>query len=87
MTGLQEHPGTGRRLNHEATGKVNFEDLARALGIKNVTVFDPITESDKIRGILRAALDKHELSLVIGRRPCLLAAGAIKIRERRNAPQ
>ena len=78
MTGLQEHPGTGRRLNHEATGKVSFEELARSLGIKNITVFDPILESDKIPGILRAALAKDELSLIIGRRPCLLAAGAIK---------
>ena len=30
MTGLQEHPGTGRTLDHSKTGKVIFEDLARA---------------------------------------------------------
>ena len=81
MTGLQEHPGTGRRLNHEATGQVRFEELARALGIKHVTVFDPILESDKLPAILKEALARDELSLLIGRRPCLLAAGAIKRRE------
>jgi indolepyruvate ferredoxin oxidoreductase alpha subunit len=85
MTGLQEHPGTGRRLDHSATGKVSFEELARSLGIKNVTVFDPIMESDGIADIVRAALAKDELTLLIGRRPCLLAAGAIKIREKANA--
>ena len=41
MTGLQEHPGTGRTLIHEPTGKVVFEDLARSLGIQNVHVMDP----------------------------------------------
>jgi indolepyruvate ferredoxin oxidoreductase alpha subunit len=87
MTGLQEHPGTGRRLNHEATTKLSFEELARSLGIKNVRVFDPILESDAIPGILREAMAKDELSLIIARRPCLLAAGNIKIREKANAPK
>jgi Pyruvate/2-oxoacid:ferredoxin oxidoreductase gamma subunit len=32
MTGHQEHPGTGRTLEHEPTGKVSFEGLARSLG-------------------------------------------------------
>ena len=41
MTGLQEHPGTGRTLDHTKTGKVIFEDLARALGVRNVYVADP----------------------------------------------
>ena len=36
MTGLQEHPGTGRTLAHAKTGKVVFEELARTLGIQNV---------------------------------------------------
>jgi indolepyruvate ferredoxin oxidoreductase alpha subunit len=78
MTGLQEHPGTGRRLNHEATSKLNFEELARALGIKNVHIVDPILDTAGIERVLREALGKDELSLVIARRPCLLAAGAIK---------
>jgi indolepyruvate ferredoxin oxidoreductase alpha subunit len=87
MTGLQEHPGTGRRLDHTATGKVDFEALARALGITNVTVFDPIMESDRIPAILKDALAKDELTLLIGRRPCLLAAGAIKVRQKEQHAQ
>jgi indolepyruvate ferredoxin oxidoreductase alpha subunit len=87
MTGLQEHPGTGRRLNHETTSKLSFEELARSLGIKNIHVIDPILDSAGIPRVLREALAKDELSLIIARRPCLLAAGAIKVREKANAPK
>jgi indolepyruvate ferredoxin oxidoreductase alpha subunit len=80
MTGLQEHPGTGRRLNHETTGKLDFEGLARAIGIRNISVFDPILDFNGIARVISEALAKDELSLVIARRPCLLAAGAIKAR-------
>jgi indolepyruvate ferredoxin oxidoreductase alpha subunit len=83
MTGMQEHPGTGRRLDHEPTGRVVFEDLARTLGIKNVLTVDPIADSDAITRVLREALGRDELSVIIARRPCLLAAGAIKIREKK----
>ena len=38
---MQEHPGTGRTLAHARTGKVDFEELARSLGIQNVFVIDP----------------------------------------------
>jgi len=85
MTGLQEHPGTGRRLNHQATGKVDFENLARAIGIKNVQVVDPILDATGIANVVREALGKDELSLIITRRPCLLAAAAIKMHEKSNA--
>jgi indolepyruvate ferredoxin oxidoreductase, alpha subunit len=88
MTGLQEHPGTGRRLNHEGTGRVVFEDLARSLGLTNVVEIDPIRQSADITRVVREALAKGELSLIIARRPCLLAAGAIKAREKTaNAPK
>jgi indolepyruvate ferredoxin oxidoreductase alpha subunit len=84
MTGLQEHPGTGRRLDHAPTGKLSFEALAAALGLEHVEVVDPIADAEGIRRVLRAALDRDALSLVIARRPCLLAAGAIKIREKQR---
>ena len=47
MTGHQEHPGTGRKLNHEPTDKLVLEDLARALGIKRVYVVEPRFGSDE----------------------------------------
>jgi len=78
MTGLQEHPGTGRTLDHHPTGKVVFEDLARSLGIHDVHVIDPTLDPPGFRGLVRSCLDAGRLSLIIARRNCLLAAGKIK---------
>ncbi len=80
MTGLQEHPGTGRRLNHQPTGRVVFEDLARALGLEHVMVIDPVRDVAQIKPMVKDALARGELTLIVARRPCLLAAGAIKAR-------
>jgi indolepyruvate ferredoxin oxidoreductase alpha subunit len=83
MTGMQEHPGTGRTLDHQATGRVVFEDLARTLGIKNIHIVDPVADEQAFVRVLREALARDELSVIIARRPCLLAAGAIKLREKK----
>ena len=53
MTGLQEHPGTGRTLDHAKTGKVVFEDLARTLGISNVHVIDPTLNPSKFQELIQ----------------------------------
>jgi indolepyruvate ferredoxin oxidoreductase alpha subunit len=87
MTGMQEHPGTGRTLDHAATGKVIFEDLARSLGVPNVFVVDPTAEPEKFKQILQSCLSKPELSVVIARRNCLLAARMIHEYERRDEQQ
>jgi indolepyruvate ferredoxin oxidoreductase, alpha subunit len=78
MTGLQEHPGTGRTLDHKATGRVVFEDLARALGVPNVQVIDPVKDPAGFERALTEALESGKLNLIIARRPCLLAAKRIK---------
>jgi indolepyruvate ferredoxin oxidoreductase alpha subunit len=85
MTGLQEHPGTGRSLNHVHTGKVVFEDLARALGIRNVHVIDPVASPESFQQLIQSCLDQPELSVVIARRNCLLAAQSIREYERCDA--
>jgi indolepyruvate ferredoxin oxidoreductase alpha subunit len=74
MTGLQEHPGTGRTLDHKPTGRVVFEDLAAALGVKTVHVIDPFKEQEKIEPLLQSSLASGELVVIIARRPCLLHA-------------
>ena len=56
MTGLQEHPGTGRKLDHAKTGKVVFEELARTLGIKNVHVIDPTLNPTKFQELVQTCL-------------------------------
>ena len=78
MTGLQEHPGTGRGLDHAPAGKIVFEDLVRSLGIPNVTVVDPVAAPEKFEQVLVEALSRDALSVIITRRTCLLAAGKIR---------
>jgi len=85
MTGQQEHPGTGRRLDHEATGKVSIEGLARALGVKNVDVVDPVADPGGFEKLLVDRLGKKELSVIVTRRPCVLAAADIRGWDKANA--
>jgi indolepyruvate ferredoxin oxidoreductase alpha subunit len=87
MTGMQEHPGTGRTLAHAATGKIVIEDLARAVGIKNVYVTDAAEDQEAFKELVKSALAKDELTVIVARRNCLLAAGAIRQYERCNEQQ
>ncbi len=72
MTGLQEHPGTGRTLAHQPTGRVIPEDLAKAIGIRRIHITDPTADRDAFRQLLSESLASRELVLIITRRPCLL---------------
>jgi indolepyruvate ferredoxin oxidoreductase, alpha subunit len=85
MTGQQEHPGTGRRLDHSATAKVSIEGLARAVGIPVVDVVDPVTDPAGFEALLRRRLDSNQLAVIVARRPCILAAPEIRKWEKRNA--
>jgi len=87
MTGMQEHAGTGRTLDHAKTGKVVFEDLARLLGVPNVHVIDPTVDTPKFEKLVKDCLDKSELSVIVARRNCLLAARYIREYERCNEQQ
>jgi indolepyruvate ferredoxin oxidoreductase, alpha subunit len=78
MTGQQEHPGTGRTLEHEPTGKVSIEGLGSALGVKNVDVVDPIVDPRGFEELLSDRLRRRELSMIVARRPCVLAAADIR---------
>jgi len=84
MTGMQEHPGTGRTLAHARTGKVIFEDLARALGVPHVHVIDPTKSAAEFQSLIEKCLAAPELSVVIARRDCLLATRSIREYERCN---
>lgn len=77
MTGQQEHPGTGRLLDGDGTHRVSYEELARAAGIKNVLVINPVRERPKFKEAVAEALRKDELTVIIARSPCILAAGRI----------
>ena len=83
MTGHQEHPGTGRTLNHEPTNKFVLEDLASALGISRVHVVEPRIGSDEFDRLLTECLASKELCVIIARRPCILIAKQLKEYEKR----
>jgi indolepyruvate ferredoxin oxidoreductase alpha subunit len=85
MTGLQEHPGTGRTLDHQPTGKVVIEDLVRSLGISSVHVTDPTLNLAAFEELVAASLARQDLTVIVARRNCLLAAGKIKEYERSAA--
>ena len=87
MTGMQEHPGTGRTLAHARTGKVVFEDVARSLWVRNVHVADPTLPLGAFQALIQKCLETPELSVVIARRDCLLAAHSIREHERCNEQQ
>jgi indolepyruvate ferredoxin oxidoreductase alpha subunit len=77
MTGRQEHPGTGRRLDHVPTNKIDLEGLCLSLGM-NVETIDPVAQPEQLQQALRQALADNGLHVLIVRRPCILAAGDIK---------
>jgi len=77
MTGQQEHPGTGRQLDGEGTHKVSFEAMARASGVRNVFTINPVRERAMLKAVLADSLQKDELTVIIARSPCILAAGRI----------
>jgi indolepyruvate ferredoxin oxidoreductase, alpha subunit len=88
MTGQQEHPGTGRLLDHSATNLLNFEETARAMGVQNVHVMDTTSlKDDALRDLITDLLAKNETSLIVTRQPCVLAAPKIRLYEKANAEQ
>jgi indolepyruvate ferredoxin oxidoreductase alpha subunit len=78
MTGHQEHPGTGRTLGHEPTGKVIYEDLGKSLGIEQVHVIPLGKDCAEFEQLVRESLASEKLVLIVARRPCVLAAKNIR---------
>ena len=84
MTGHQEHPGTGRMLDHSVTGKVIYENLGKELGIEDVRVFPLGKDCVEFQQMLKDALASEKLVLIVARRPCVLAAKSIREFEKRD---
>jgi indolepyruvate ferredoxin oxidoreductase alpha subunit len=87
MTGQQEHPGTGRTLDHQPTTQLSFEAVAEAMGIRRVHTIDPVKGLDELKQTLSDCLAAGEPSVIVTRRPCILAAGKIKQYEQAAAEQ
>ena len=85
MTGQHEHPGTGRTLHHDPTGKISFEALAKAMGVQNVHLVERFDSDPSLEDLLKELLAKPETSLVVVRQPCVLAAPKIRFYEKAAA--
>jgi indolepyruvate ferredoxin oxidoreductase alpha subunit len=85
MTGQQEHPGTGRSLNHAPSAKMHFEAVARAMGVQNVEVVDAADKDLSLKARISALLARDETSLLVARQPCVLAAPKIRLYEKAAA--
>ncbi len=77
MTGGQDHPGTGRTLRGEETRRVDYEEMARACGVKWVRTVDSYDLGALLR-TLREAVAHKGVSMVISNRPCVLDPVKIK---------
>jgi len=71
MTGHQQHPGTGRTLQGQETVQVEFEALARAMGIQRIHTVDAY-DLKAVEAALKDCLDADEPAVVIARRECAL---------------
>lgn len=87
MTGLQEHPGTGRLLDHSPSSRISFEKLAHAIGIQNVCTMDPTKDPEAFKQKLVEMLQQNEPALLISRRECILAVGKIRQYDKANQEQ
>jgi len=85
MTGQQEHPGTGRKLDHTATGQVSIEGISRGAGVSHVYVVDPVKDPAGFERLLVERLKANDLAVIVARRPCVLAAADIRHYEKVNA--
>nr|WP_319392966.1 indolepyruvate ferredoxin oxidoreductase subunit alpha [uncultured Desulfobacter sp.] len=83
MTGHQPHPGVDMELmGMEGYGRVNIENLVKALGVEHVSVIKPFKVKKSIETI-KEAMAFDGVSVVISQEPCILWAKSIKLKKSR----
>lgn len=73
MTGMQEHPGTGKTLGGEETHAVGLHKLVESLGVKRIVTVDPY-DLEAVEKVVKEELSVREPSVIITTRPCALKA-------------
>ena len=86
MTGGQEHPGTGTRLDGKPAPAIDPAEACRGLGVKDVKVIDAYDREGLEAGI-RDSLDREEYSVIVCQRPCLLVHGRSETAQYRVDPE
>jgi len=88
MTGMQENPGTGRKLDHTpAPGRLVIEEVVKAMGVDNVDILDTTLETAKFRELLEKRLASNDLTVIIARRPCIIALAKLKSLEKSRSEE
>ncbi len=71
MTGHQQNPTTGYNIKGDPAGKIDLEQLCRAMGFNRVRVVDPYDLKATDQAV-KEELAADEPSVIISRRPCAL---------------
>ena len=72
MTGQQEHPGTGFTIQRKPAPMIDYEQLARAVGIRHVKKVDPYKVKETME-VIREEVDRDDASVIITQNsPCVL---------------
>ena len=71
MTGHQQNPTTGYNIKGDPAGKIDLEQLCKAMGFNRVRVVDPYDLKACDRAV-KEELAADEPSVIISRRPCAL---------------
>lgn len=77
MTGGQDHPGTGKTLRGDATHRIDYVEVCKALGVKWVKTADSY-DMAAMHKALREAIEFKGVAVVISDRPCVI--DPVKIR-------
>jgi len=79
MTGHQPHPGVDmERFGLDGFGRVNIENLVRALGVEHVSIIKPFKVKKSIETI-KEALAYKGVSVILSQEPCALYAKSMKL--------
>jgi indolepyruvate ferredoxin oxidoreductase alpha subunit len=73
MTGHQPNAGMGKTLMRDDVEEIKIEDVAKACGVKNIKVLDPI-DVQEFEATIKDFMAKDEVSLIICKRICALLA-------------
>jgi indolepyruvate ferredoxin oxidoreductase alpha subunit len=84
MTGQQEHPGTGYTIQSEPAPMIDYEQLARAVGVKHVKKVDPYKVEETIE-VIKEEVNRDDASVIITENsPCILLRRAKPLEKFRN---
>jgi len=72
MTGQQPHPATPLEFKtNDGQAEISIENLLKAIGVKNISVLDPVSQNQLLKEKIKQAVSKKEVSVIICKHPCI----------------